>query len=333
MNAIRSKLPLRIIKTCISLFISYITLPLFTPFTPFFAGIGAMRGLRESMSLSVSALKEQTIANLIGMTVAFIFGIFFGSSAITATLAVFVLFLIIKHLGWHDSYVVAAITMTSILLLANDNYMLFLRGFDRVFATLYGMLVAFVINFFVFKPNFESDINEGLKRVFEIDNDWLNFNEKRLEIIEEMEVLISKLSDTFELATADYEFNKTFFFKNQQNVNFLFHYLQLLKLRRSLMQAVVEHYEYVNEEFESFYDSILSFEHEYIKQLNGIEFDELFSFHQVSATYKNYVEVYSRAFVSDFMVSHTGFDIVFYSQKYYNKLIEIVSYKEVVHEY
>lgn len=332
MNAIRKKLPLRIIKTCLSLFISYATLPLIAPFTPFFAGIGAMKAMRKTMALSVETLREQTLANVIGMVVAIIFGVLFGTSPLVVTLAVFTLFMILKKFDWKDSYVMAAITMTSIMLLATDTQMLFDRGFDRVFATLYGMIIAFLVNFILFRPNYVDEIKEYVNAISVLSHRWLKNGACRNTTLIEINTSLLELNELLELVAGEYKFNKAFLLRDEQHMQHLGNFIKITKRRSNLMAVITEYPEYNTDKIDVFISTALTFEMRLIHSDDSELFDENLACYDIHHAFDIIIEDYLKDTVH--MLLESGFEIEFiYALKKYIETVDTnLSIKENTHE-
>ncbi|WP_423363784.1 FUSC family protein [Mycoplasma sp. P36-A1] len=159
---IKDNFPLRIIKTCIGFFISLITAPLFG-IDSFFAGVGSLKTMQQSIYLSINEILNQTFANIIGVVFAIVFSLLFGINAFSVSIAIFCLFLVIKHTNIQETYLTAAFVLFSILYLSNNMESLFDRSFIRIVANIYGMFVALLVNIILFRPKKGDDLNKVVK--------------------------------------------------------------------------------------------------------------------------------------------------------------------------
>lgn len=321
MNTIRKKFPLRIIKTCLSLFISYSTLPYLGSYTPFFAGFGAMKAMRKTMALSVETLREQTLANVIGMIVAFIFGLLFGTSPIVVTLAVFVLFTILKALDWKDSYVMAAITMTSIMMLSTNNEMLFDRGFDRVLATLYGMIIAFLVNFLLFRPNYVDEIKEHIHSISVLSHRWLKNGACRHSTLQELDAELVELNELLDLVAGEYKFNKAFMLRDEQHMRHLDNFIKITKRRANIMTVITDFPEFNNDKIDDFITAAFTFEMRLIHSDDNEIFDEQLACNDIHEAFDVIIAEYLLDTVQ--ILLDTGFEIeLIYALKRYIETVD-----------
>ena len=150
-------LPLRIIKTVLAFFITLILSPIFHC-DPFFAGIGSLKSMRESLSLSIYTLFEQLASTFIAFVIAIIISFFFGINPFSVTLALLILFLIIKRIDSIDTYLTSAFTLIALMMLSNDQAELLSNSFIRFYSLFFGMSVALIINAILFKPKKVDDI-------------------------------------------------------------------------------------------------------------------------------------------------------------------------------
>lgn len=166
MNKFKEMFPLRIIKTVIAFLISLILAPYFYC-DSFFAGLGSLRSMRESLTLSIYSLIEQVFANFLAFAIAVISSTLLGLNPYSVSLALFILFILIKKLDFYDSYLAAGVTLVAIMLLSKDQAELIDRAFDRFYSTLFGMLIALIVNGLLFKPKKIDDLTNVLDKLNE----------------------------------------------------------------------------------------------------------------------------------------------------------------------
>lgn len=169
---IKQQIPMRIIKSGIAVALAYVTMPLFISGTQFYASMGALRTMRESIAGSIQIIIQQLIANFVGFAFAAFFGFIFGINIFSVSLGIMALFLVIKYAKLGDSYLMAGVTLMSIMLLATDDATLVQRGFDRFISTGYGMIIAFIVNIAIFRPKFSNDIEMILTMISEKIDRW-----------------------------------------------------------------------------------------------------------------------------------------------------------------
>lgn len=157
----RNQFPLRIIKTVIAFFLS-LALSQFFYCDRFFAGIGALKSMRESLTLSIYALFEQLLSNLIAFVFAIIYAYAFGLNAYSISFALLSLFLVIKKVNFIDTYLTAAFTLIAIMMLSKSPEALIDRSFDRFYSTFFGMFIALLVNAILFRPRNTHDLTQIL---------------------------------------------------------------------------------------------------------------------------------------------------------------------------
>jgi uncharacterized membrane protein YgaE (UPF0421/DUF939 family) len=153
--------PLRIIKTVLAFFISLILAPIFQC-DSFFAGIGSLKSMKQSLSLSIYALFEQLASTFIAFIFAIVSSFLFGINPYSVTIALLLLFLAIKQIDSIDTYLTSAFTLLAIMLLSNDQTELINNSFIRFYSLFFGMSIALIINATLFKPKKIDDINQIL---------------------------------------------------------------------------------------------------------------------------------------------------------------------------
>ncbi|MDL2211873.1 aromatic acid exporter family protein [Erysipelotrichaceae bacterium OttesenSCG-928-M19] len=154
-------LPLRIIKTVIAFFISLVLSPYFYC-DSFFAGIGSLKSMRESLTLSIQSLFEQLLSNFIAIVFAVIYSFIFGLNVFSISFALLSLLLVIKRVNFIDTYLAAAFTLLAVMLLSDSQTELLNRSFDRFYSTFFGMVIALIVNAAIFRPKNIDNLNQIL---------------------------------------------------------------------------------------------------------------------------------------------------------------------------
>jgi uncharacterized membrane protein YgaE (UPF0421/DUF939 family) len=166
-TSISDRLPLRIIKTTISFFIGMVIGPLINLDT-FYCAVGSLYSLKESITLSVRAAIEILLANLFAFIIATVFALIFGITPLSATAAMFTLFLFIKKVNLTSALSSSGFVMASLMLLSSDQTNLVDRGILRFFSLVIGMLIALLINILVFRPKRNEDLFNTTHRLTEL---------------------------------------------------------------------------------------------------------------------------------------------------------------------
>lgn len=172
-------LPLRIIKTVIAFFISISLAPLLG-IDMFFSGLGSLKTMSQSITLSIQVVLEQMFSNFIAFVYAIIYASIFGINALSISFALLTLFVSIKKMSFFDTYITSAVTLIAIMMLSTNQHDLLSSAFVRIIATFFGMIVALIINVFIFRPKPIKDNSETLQKINEyihiyIKNDYEDY--------------------------------------------------------------------------------------------------------------------------------------------------------------
>lgn len=164
MNKLVERLPLRIIKSAIAIFVAQIVAPLIGG-DHLFSSLGALKSMRESIALSIQSILEQSFSNFLGLVFSLVYGYFFGITPFTVALAVLTLFLAIKAIHFEETYMSAGLTLIAIMVLSHTEEDLLNRGFNRFYSTLIGMVIALAINFLIFRPKPKKALQDVLLNI------------------------------------------------------------------------------------------------------------------------------------------------------------------------
>lgn len=180
----KKRLPMRIIKTVISVMVAIALLQpfsqyifsniiMFYPFVSynneqlttlgmtntalFFTGIAASRAVGNTIGTTWQAIRNQLIANMFGTIFALFLAetigqVFGNTNAIVVGLGLFLLFITLKHLKLNETFVLAAVTYMSILMLSIQEYPALIRGFDRMYSMAFGLIIAGLVNILFISP-------------------------------------------------------------------------------------------------------------------------------------------------------------------------------------
>ncbi|NPC91917.1 aromatic acid exporter family protein [Bacillus sp. WMMC1349] len=150
------KLGARIFKTGIAITLalylaSWIGLP-----TPVFAGIAAIFAIQPSIYRSFLTIVDQVQANIIGATIAIIFGLVFGPSPIIIGLTAIIVITINLKLKMENTISIALVTVVAILESSGDNFLIF--SLIRTGTVILGVLCSFLVNLVFLPPKYETKL-------------------------------------------------------------------------------------------------------------------------------------------------------------------------------
>ena len=160
----REQFPLRIIKTIMAFIITLLLAPIFHC-DNFFAGVGSLKSMRESLTLSVHSLFEQLFSNFIAFSFAIVYSLMFGLNLFSISFALLSLFIVIKKTNFIDTYLTAGFTLIAMMLLSSNETQLLNSGFERFYSNFFGMIIALIVNAIFFKPRHVHDLNKLLTKI------------------------------------------------------------------------------------------------------------------------------------------------------------------------
>ena len=175
MSKLRDLLPLRILKTVLAFFISISIAPILH-IDVFFAGLGSLRSMRESLILSLSTLLEQTIATALAFIISLLAAIIFGISPISITIALLALFLIIKLFNFNDSYLPAGITLIAVMCLSTSVEGIYDSAIMRFVAIVLGTIISLLVNSLLFRPKKYKDVKSVIYQLHQLSQYYISHN-------------------------------------------------------------------------------------------------------------------------------------------------------------
>ncbi|MFJ7737617.1 aromatic acid exporter family protein [Lysinibacillus sp. NPDC097287] len=147
------KLGARVFKTAVAIVFALFIAELLKLPSPVFAGIAAIFAIQPSIYRSYQTIVEQIQANIIGATIAVIFGVLFGHHLVAIGIAVVVTIGLMLKFKLEKSLSIALVTVVAVMEIQGDDFITF--GFIRFSTVLVGVLAAFVINLFFLPPKYE----------------------------------------------------------------------------------------------------------------------------------------------------------------------------------
>lgn len=169
----REMLPLRVIKTSLSVFLAAILAQFFGFESTLFAGLGAVKSMGFSVQESFETMKNQIIANaaaaVVGIAVAYVIGV----SPFSAGVGIFIVLSALNYFNLKGTHVMAGITLCSILLASDTAATVVYRAYDRFTLMSIGLIVSFLVNILIFRPNYQMKVDEYLKSLTMKTHDFL----------------------------------------------------------------------------------------------------------------------------------------------------------------
>lgn len=149
------KIGARTFKTGLAIFLSLLIPTTFgLSETAALAGISAITSMQPSVKKSFHTLRDRVFANTIGGVVAVIIASIFGNSLVMIGLASATLIALLHQLKLNNVIVLSTVTLIVIMMAPQENNLLYSASI-RVFATIIGVLIAFLVNSFILPPKYD----------------------------------------------------------------------------------------------------------------------------------------------------------------------------------
>ena len=140
------KLGGRVLKTGVAIVFALFIAELLNISSPVFAGIAAIFAIQPSIYRSYLTIVEQVQGNLIGATVAIIFGLLFGHHIVAIGIAAIIVIGIMMKLKLEKAITLAIVTLIIIMEFQGDNFMTFaLIRFGTIMIGVFAACVLLII--------------------------------------------------------------------------------------------------------------------------------------------------------------------------------------------
>lgn len=146
------KLGARALKTGLAVAVTLVITQLIHLDSGVIAAISAISSTQASVAKSYTNLKNRLLANTIGGALAAVIAASVGSNILVIGLSSIVLIAILNYLNLGD--VITLATMTLVIIMMSTEGNLFLNATMRVTETFIGVIVAFLVNTFIYPPRY-----------------------------------------------------------------------------------------------------------------------------------------------------------------------------------
>lgn len=147
------KLGARVLKTGVAIVFALFIAELLKVPAPVFAGIAAIFAIQPSIYRSYLTIIEQIQGNVIGATIAIIFGLMFGHQIVAIGIASIIVIGIMMKLKLEKAITLAIVTLIVIMEYQGDNFMQF--ALIRFGTVMIGVFAAFIVNLLFVPPKYE----------------------------------------------------------------------------------------------------------------------------------------------------------------------------------
>lgn len=238
---LRERLPLRIMKTSFSVFLAATLATLLGFENNFFAGLGAVKSMGFSVRESFETMKNQMIANAMAAIVSL--GVVFtlGISPLSAGVGIFIVLTILNFFKLKGTHVMAGITLCSIVLVSDTATTVMIRAYDRFMLMSIGLIISFLVNILIFRPNYQIKVDEYLHGLVKKTNQFFqsaqagNLDKNLLQSIRQEYQLLQRYVFA---AKSDENIAERFRYEHVQNLSALQLYLVETDIKIKLLERV-----------------------------------------------------------------------------------------------
>lgn len=143
----------RVLKTGVAIVFALFLAELFQFPSPVFAGIAAIFAIQPSIYRSYLSILEQMQGNIIGATIAVIFGLIFGHHLVAIGIAAIIVIGLMRKFKLDSSMSLALVTVVAIMVYEGDSFLDF--GVIRFLTVMVGVIAAFIVNLLFIPPRYE----------------------------------------------------------------------------------------------------------------------------------------------------------------------------------
>ncbi|RHW34783.1 aromatic acid exporter family protein [Lysinibacillus yapensis] len=143
----------RVLKTGVAIVFALFLAQIFELPSPVFAGIAAIFAIQPSIYRSYLSIIEQIQGNIIGATVAVLFGLVFGHHLVAIGIAAIIVIALVRKFKLDSSMSLALVTVVAIMEYQGDSFLEF--GVVRFLTVMVGVFAAFIVNLVFIPPRYE----------------------------------------------------------------------------------------------------------------------------------------------------------------------------------
>lgn len=243
------KLGARVLKTGVGIVFALFLAELLNVPSPVFAGIAAVFAIQPSIYRSYLTIIEQVQGNLIGATVAVLFGIIFGHHIVAVGMAAIIVIGLMMKLKLEKSISLALVTVIAILEVQSNDFIMF--GLIRFGTVMLGVFAAFIVNLVFLPPKYEIKL---FKKINSIQDDiirWTRLAVRQASEHTSSKMAITKLQSRLNELDTMYGFfaEERSYFRNQKFVKArkLVVYRQMLTTTKKSFELLIRLHKHENE--------------------------------------------------------------------------------------
>ncbi|MGN7478477.1 aromatic acid exporter family protein [Solibacillus silvestris] len=243
------KLGARVLKTGVAIVFALFLAELLNVPSPVFAAIAAVFAIQPSIYRSYLTILEQIQGNLIGATVAVLFGLIFGHHIVAVGIAAIIVLGIMMKLKLEKSISLALVTVIAIMEVPGDDFIMF--GLIRFGTVMLGVFAAFVVNLVFLPPKYEVKLFKKINSVQDDIIRWTRLAVRQASEHTSTKMAITKLKSRLNELDTMYDFFKEErgYFKNQKYVKArkIVVYRQMLLTSKKSYELLIRLHKHENE--------------------------------------------------------------------------------------
>lgn len=243
------KLGARVLKTGVAIVFALFLADLLNAPSPIFAAIAAVFAIQPSIYRSYLTILEQIQGNLIGATVAVLFGLIFGHHIVAVGIAAIIVLGIMMRLKLEKSISLALVTVIAIMEVPGDDFLMF--GLIRFGTVMLGVFAAFLVNLVFLPPRYEIKLFKNINMVQDDIIRWTRLAVRQASEHTSTKMAITKLKSRLNELNTMYDFFKEErgYFKSQKYVKArkLVIYRQMLLTSKKSYELLVRLHKHENE--------------------------------------------------------------------------------------
>ena len=158
------KIGMRNIKTSIAVFICIISLRFFNISFPFYACIAAIITMEKTIYNSFKTGKNRVIGTTIGALIGMVFSLILPGNAILIAIGISLTIYLCHILGYKKSISIACVVFIAISVNLKGGSPI-TYSINRLLETLFGIMVAVLVNYFISPPNLRKQIYDSSSKI------------------------------------------------------------------------------------------------------------------------------------------------------------------------
>lgn len=239
----------RVLKTGVAIVLALYVAELLHLPAPVFAGIAAIFAIQPSIYRSYITILEQIQGNIIGATIAVIFGLLFGHEIVAIGIAAIIVIAIMLKMKLDGAMSLALVTLVAIMVYAGDDFLKF--GAIRFITVMVGVFAAFVVNLVFLPPRYEVKLFSSIYNLQDNIIRWLRLairhaseHTSTKKALNKFENELKQINKMYDLFKEERYYTKV---KRGQKVRKLVIYRQMIRTTKKSLELLNRLHKHENE--------------------------------------------------------------------------------------